>query len=140
MPRIGGGGGRGPFGPSKTQGAQKTGRTEKSSGPAVTQGTDAARAEQAKVVLHSALTKKTKEIAARYADGRLTQREATKEFVALVIEERFPRFKRRKKKGDGDSEDEAEQELEDAVTDVIDRDPALAKRLSAQFKRLAAKG
>jgi hypothetical protein len=65
--------------------------------------------------------------------------------VSLVIEERLPNFKKKKKKKDDKDKDEneaetPEEQLEEAVTELIDRDPALSKRLHTQFKKLAAKG
>lgn len=145
MPRIGGGGG--PIVPPQTQGAQQTQQTGKSDfagkvQQAATQGTDAARTQQAKQARESQLTGKAREIARRLSNGALSQKEATREFVGLVIEERFPAFKRKKKKKKKDDEEEqsAEEQLEEAVTELIHRDPALAKRLETQFKKLAAKG
>src|SRR5687767_7461465 len=156
MPRIGGGGG--PIVPpqtSGTQGAQQTQDTPKAdfaskvaqAQAAQTQGTDSARAQQAKSTAQQQLIGKTKDIAKRLAKGTIDQKEATREFVSLVIEERLPQFKKKKKnKGDkGKDEDEKEdqtpeEQLEEAVTELIDRDPALSKRLQTQFKKLAAKG
>lgn len=149
MPRIGGGGG--PIVPPQTQGAQQTQETKggdfaskiASTQAAQTQGTDSARAQQAKSVAQQQLIGKTKDIAKRLAKGSIDQKEATREFVSLVIEERLPNFKKKKKKkGDKDDEEEEspEEQLEVAVTELIDKDPALAKRLQTQFKKLAAKG
>jgi hypothetical protein len=153
MPRIGGGGG--PIVPPQTagtQGTQQTQDTQKAdfaskiaqTQAAQTQGTDSARAQQAKTVAQQQLIGKTKDIAKRLAKGTIDQKEATREFVSLVIEERLPQFKKKKKnKGDKDKDDEEgtqEEKLEEAVTELIDRDPALAKRLQTQFKKLAAKG
>lgn len=145
MPRIGGGGG--PIIPPQTQGPQTTQNaqgTQKSDfasrvQPAAAQGTDAARAQQAQQARQSQLTGKAREIARRLQAGELDQREATREFVGLVIEERFPHFKKRKKKK-GDPDRTPEEELEEAVTELIDQDPVLAQRLSTQFKKLASKG
>lgn len=146
MPRIGGGGG--PIVPPQTQQTQQTQQTNKSDfaskvQQAAAQGTDGARAQQAKKTAQSKLTGKAKEIAKKLSNGSLTQKEATREFVGLVIEERFPQFKKRKKKKkddeDGDPET-AEEMLEEAVTELFDSDPVLAKRLQTQFKKLAAKG
>ncbi len=147
MPRIGGGG---PFIPPQAGGAQQsqqTNQTQKSDfaskvQQAASQGTDEARTKQAKQTQQSQLAGKAKEIAKRLKNGSLDQREATKEFVGLVIEERFPQFKKKKKKKKRDDDDEqsAEEQLEEAVTELIDRDPALAMRLESQFKKLAAKG
>lgn len=145
MPRIGGGGG--PIIPPQAQGAQQTQKAGKSDfagkvQQAAAQGTEAARTQQAKQTTQSALTGKAREIAKKLNNGALTQKEATREFVGLVIEERFPAFKKRKrkKKKDDDEEQTAEEQLEEAVTELIHRDPALAKRLESQFKKLAAKG
>ena len=143
MPRIGGGGG--PIIPPQAQAAQ-TQQTQKSDfagkvQQAATQGTDAARTQQAQKTQQSQLTGKAKEIAKRLANGALTQKEATREFVGLVIEERFPAFKKKKKKKNKDDEEQsAEEMLEEAVTELIHRDPALAKRLESQFTKLATKG
>jgi hypothetical protein len=142
MPRIGGGG---PFVPPQvqTQSTQQTGKTDFASKvqQAQTQGTDAARTQQAKTTQQSQLTGKARDIAKRLQSGALTQKEATQEFVSLVIEERFPNFKKKKKKkGDKDKDEgSAEEKLEEAVTELIDRDPVLANRLQSQFKKLAAK-
>ena len=149
MPRIGGGGG--PFvppqaggaqGPNQTQNTQKTdfaGKVQQ----AATQGTDAARTQQAKQTQQSQLTGKARDIAKRLANGQLSQKEATREFVGLVIEERFPHHKKKKKKkkdeGKDDEPETQEEMIEEAVTELIDRDPELAKRLQTQFKKLAAK-
>lgn len=145
MPRIGGGGG--PIVPPQTQATQQTQSTQKGDfagkvQQAAAQGTDAARTQQAKQARESQLTGKAREIAKRLSNGALTQKEATREFVGLVIEERFPAFKRKKKKKKKDDEEEqsADEQLEEAVTELIHRDPALAKRLETQFKKLAAKG
>jgi hypothetical protein len=149
MPRIGGGGG--PIVPPQTQGAQQTQETKggdfaskiASTQAAQTQGTDSARAQQAKSVAQQQLIGKTKDIAKRLAKGSIDQKEATREFVSLVIEERLPNFKKKKKKKgdkDDDEEESPEEKLEEAVTELIDKDPALAKRLQTQFKKLAAKG
>lgn len=149
MPRIGGGGG--PFVPPQgPQGAQQTNQTQKTDfankvQQATTQGTDAARTQQAKTTQQSQLTGKARDIAKRLQNGQLTQKEATREFVGLVIEERFPQLKKKKKrkqKDDGkeDEDPQTQEELiEEAVTELIDRDPDLAKRLQTQFKKLAAK-
>jgi hypothetical protein len=147
MPRIGGGGG--PIVPPQTQQTQQTQQTNKSDfaskvQQAGQQGTDAARSQQAKKTAQSKLTGKAREIARKLSNGSLTQKEATREFVGLVIEERFPQFKKRKRKKKDDDEDgqpETEEEmLEEAVTELFDSDPVLAKRLQTQFKKLAAKG
>jgi hypothetical protein len=145
VPRIGGGGGpvvppqaQGPQGPKQTQKSDFASKVQQQ-GPA--QGTDAARAQQAQQVRQSQLTGKAKEIAKRLQAGELDQKDATREFVGLVIEERFPQFKkRRKKKKKGDEEEATpEEQLEEAVTELIDQDPVLAQRLSTQFKKLASK-
>ncbi|GEM_PF-1808326 len=154
MPRIGGGGGnvppqpQGPSGPGPTQ-QPKTDFAAKVQQAAAQQGTEAARTQTAKAQTQSELTGKVKDIARRFAAGNLNQKEATREFVSLVIEERFPHFKKKKKKkggqGGDDEEDEEEtaepadasERLEEAVTELIDRDPGLAKKLSSQFKKLA---
>jgi len=145
VPRIGGGGG--PIVPPQAQQAQKTQSTQKGDfsakvQQATSQGTEAARTQQARATNQSQLTGKAKEIAKRLSNGALTQKEATREFVGLVIEERFPAFKKKKKKKkkDDDEEQSSEEQLEEAVTELIHRDPALAKRLEGQFKKLAAKG
>lgn len=156
MPRIGGG--RGPMVPPGTQGAGQAPAAQKSdfaskvnqvAQAATTQGTDAARATQGAKAAQSELTGKVKDIARKFANGNLNQKEATREFVSLVIEERFPQFKKKKKKkkkdpdekgkeGGGDDEPEdAQERLEVAVTELIDRDPSLAKKLSTQFRKLA---
>ena len=143
MPRVGGGGG--PFVPPQgTQKAQQTSKSDFASkvkqaqGPA--QATEAAKAQQAKQTQQSALTGKVRELAKRYSTGELDKKEATREFVGLVIEERFPQFKKKKKKKKRDDEEDdqsAEERLEEAVTELIDRDPALARRLETQFMKLA---
>jgi hypothetical protein len=150
MPRIGGGGG--PFVPPQTSGTQQTNQTNQTQKTdfaakvqqAATQGTDAARTAQAKQAQQSQLTGKAKEIAKKLQAGQLSQKEATREFVSLVIEERFPNLKKKKRnKKDNEDEDEPqtqEEMIEEAVTELIDRDPDLAKRLQTQFKKLAAKG
>jgi hypothetical protein len=152
MPRIGGPGG--PHVPpqtpapaaAETQKADFASKVVQAQGTqAPTQATDSARAQQAKSAQQQALIGKTRDIASRFAKGQLTQKEATREFVSLVIEERLPQFKKKKrnKKDDeeeGGEEETAEEKLEEAVTELIDRDPALAKRLQTQFKKLAAKG
>jgi hypothetical protein len=153
MPRIGGGGG--PIIPPQAQGAQGAQQAQDTKGAdfaskvaqaqtAQTQGTDAARTQQARATQQQQLVGKTKVIAKRLAKGAIDQKEATREFVSLVIEERLPQFKKKKKnKGDKDKDDENETEeekLEEAVTEMIDKDPALAKRLQTQLKKLAAKG
>lgn len=148
MPRIGGGGG--PIIPPQTQGAQQTQQAQqpqktdfaaKVQQAAAQQGTDAARTQASKAQAQSELGGKVRELAKRLANGKMSQKEATREFVSLVIEERFPQFKKKKKKkGDGKDEDEddnADSRLEEAVTELIDRDPAMAKKLSSQFKKLA---
>ncbi|MBI2377658.1 MAG: hypothetical protein HYV07_26895 [Deltaproteobacteria bacterium] len=100
----------------------------------------AQQAQQAQAAARPQLTGQVKDLAKQLAKGKLTEREATKEFVSLVIDDRFPNMKRRKKKkkkDDEDDEDSPEERLEEAVTDLIERDPALAKRLRGQFKKLA---
>ncbi|MEO1227761.1 MAG: hypothetical protein AAFZ18_02565 [Myxococcota bacterium] len=142
MPRIGGGGG--PFVPPQAQGPQGTQSSQKSDfaskvQPSAAQGTDAARAQQAQQTQSAQLTGKAREIAKRLKKGELDQKAATREFVGLVIEERFPQLKKRKKNKKRDEEQTPEEELEEAVTELIDQDPVLAQRLSAQFSKLAAK-
>jgi hypothetical protein len=138
MPRIGGGGG--PIVPPGAQGAQGAQKTEKSDFAGkvtqVTQATEAAASQQAKGAQQSQMTGKVREIAKRLASGQLDQKEATREFVSLVIEERFPDFKKKKKKKKDDEEETGEEQLEEAVTELIDRDPVLAKRLQTQFQKL----
>lgn len=147
MPRIGGGGGpiippqaQGPQGTQSTQQTQKSDFASKVA-QAPAQGTDSARAQQAKQTKQGQLTGKAKDIAKRLQAGDIDQKEATREFVGLVIEERFPQLKKRKKKKKQD-EDEAtpEEMLEEAVTELIDQDPVLAQRLSNQFRKLGTKG
>jgi hypothetical protein len=152
MPRIGGPGG--PNIPPQTQGpaaaetpkADFASKVAQAATTASAQGTDAARSQQAKSTQQQALIGKTRDIASRFAKGQLSQKEATREFVSLVIEDKFPQFKRKKKKkGDQEGDEEegkesAEEKLEEAVTELIDRDPVLAKKLQTQFKKLAAKG
>ena len=148
MPRIGGGGG--PIVPPQTSGTQSTQNTQQSSKSDFAskiqqqgaQGSDAARTQQAKSAQQSQLTGKATDIAKRLNSGALSQREAVQEFVSLVIEERFPKFKKKKKrkKKDDEQEKSSEELLEEAVTELIDSDPALAQRLQTQFKKLAAKG
>ncbi len=142
MARIGGGGG--PFIPSQATGAQQINKGDFASkvkqAQAPTQATPAAQTQQAKKAQESRLTGQMREIAQRLAKGDVDQKEATSEFVSLVIEERFPNFKRKKKKKKQDDEEEntnAEERLEAAVTELIDQDPALAQRLEKQFKKLA---
>lgn len=142
MPRIGGGGG--PIVPPQTQGAQQTQQAQKGDfaskvQQASQQGTPAAQAQQAKKAQQSRLTGKVKDIAKKFATGEVDQKEATREFVSLVIEERFPQFKKKKKKKDGEDDEnqDPEEMLEDAVTELIARDPSLARRLETQFKKLA---
>lgn len=143
MPRIGGGGG--PFVPPQGGRAQGTGNTQKSDfaakvQQATTQGTDAARAQQAKQAQASRIAGGAREIAKRLKDGTLQEEEATREFVGLVIDERWPQFKKKKKrKGKDDQEEEPtpEEQLEDAVTELINKDPVLFKRLQTQFQKMA---
>lgn len=149
MPRIGGGGG--PIIPPQAQGAQGTQQTQqtqkgekadfaaKVQQATTAQSAEVARAQSAKTQ-QSELSGKARELAKRLANGKLTQKEATREFVSLVIEERFPQFKKKKKKKGDDKDDEpegADDRLEEAVTELIDRDPGMAKKLSSQFKKLA---
>jgi hypothetical protein len=151
MPRIGGGGGapppQGPMGPG---GANQAGKADFANSVAKAQSAapaapaaQAAPASQARGAQQSQLSGKAREIAKRFASGNLERKEAFREFVGLVIEERFPHFKRKKKnkkQQDKDDEGESQDGLEDAVTELIDRDPALAKRLSSQFQKLAKQG
>ena len=139
MPRIGGGGGNpiggsgGPKGPKGTDFASHVQQ-------AGAQGTDEARSDQAKRAKQAILNGKAKEVARRLQAGQLTHKEATREFVGLVVEERFPQLKRRKKKKKkrGDSDEAfSEDSVEDAVAELLDADPVLAERLKAQFRRLA---
>lgn len=125
-------------GPGNAQGAQKTEKSDFAGKVAQAgQATEAAAAQQAKGAQQSQMTGKVREIAKRLASGQLDQKEATREFVSLVIEERFPDFKKKKKKKKKDDEEEgAEEQLEEAVTELIDRDPVLAKRLQTQFQKL----
>lgn len=144
MPRIGGGG-KPPIVPPQTQGVEQSKPSEfQKVQQAQTQGTDAARTQQAKHSEQSRLAGKAQQIAKKLANGTVDQRQATQEFVELVIEERFPQFrksKKKQKKGKDDHEAESpEEQLEEAVTSLIDQDPALAKRLMNQFGKLAAKG
>lgn len=129
--------------PPQAQGAQQTQQTQKSdfaakvaTPQAPAAPTQAAQAAQAKATQQSQLTGKVRDIAKRLASGKLDQKDATREFVSLVIEERFPQFKKKKKKKDKEEEDSPEEKLEEAVTELIDRDPALAQRLSSQFRKL----
>ncbi len=130
--------------PPPAQGAQATSaaKTDFASKvqTAAAQGTDSARTQQAKQTQSARLTGKARDIARRLQSGEVDQREATREFVALVIEERFPNFRRRKKKQrDRQDEGTAEERLEEAVTELIEQDPVLAQRLTTQFKKLAGK-
>ena len=141
MPRIGGGGGGGPVIPPQTPGqGPQTPKSDFASklNPLQTQGSDSARTQQAKQTRQSQLTGKAREIAKRLRRGDIDQKTATREFVGLVIEERFPQFKKRKKRKK-EEESSPEEELEEAVTELIDQDPVLATRLSSQFDKLAAK-
>ena len=143
MTRIGGG--SGPLVPPQTSAAQAPQSTQKSDftsklQQAPGQGTDSARAQQSQAARQSQLTGKARDIARRLQAGDIDQREATREFVGLVIEERFPQLKKRKKKGRKDDDTSQEEQLEEAVTELIDQDPVLAQRLSTQFKKLAFKG
>lgn len=140
MVRIGGPGPMIPPQVSSAAGAQKaerSGAEKASETAAVHQGTEAARTQQAKKTQQSALTGRAKQIAKRLSEGQLTQKEATREFVKLVIEERFPAFKKKRKKKRGDAEPDLDEQLEEAVTELIDKDPALAKRLKHQFQALS---
>jgi len=141
MPRIGGGGG--PFIPPQATGAQQTnkgdfaGKVKQAQGPL--QATPAAQAQQARKAQESRLTGHMRTIAQKLSKGDVDQKEATREFVGLVIEERFPHLKKKKKKKKGDDEEEnqsAEEQLEEAVTELIAQDPSLAQRLETQFKKL----
>lgn len=136
MPRIG----PKPILPPAVQQAPAAERasTQKAAAQAPTHATEEARTQQAKKTQQSALTSKARGIAKRLADGELSQKEATREFVGLVIEERFPAFKKKKKRKKKDEEGLDEQ-LEEAVTELIDQDPALAKRLSQQLRQLSKK-
>jgi hypothetical protein len=145
MPRIGGppGGPQVPPQTGQTREAQEAQRgtfADKVSGASI-QGTDAARSQKAReTAKHSRISKQAMDIAKRLANGALTPRDATRAFVETVIEERFPSLmKRKKKRRDGDPESD-EDKLEEAITDLIEKDPVLAKRLQAQFKKLAIKG
>lgn len=134
MPRIpprGPGAPPGPTSAEQTEGAKEADKTQAAS----LFGTDSARDLKAKNERGQALLRQTKAIAKRFKDGELSQKEATREFVALVIEERFP--KKRKKKRDQDGED-GHDEMEEAVTEAIDEDPSMAERLRRQFERLIA--
>lgn len=123
-------------GPGNAQGAQKTEKSDFAGKVAQAgQATEAAASQQAKGAQQSQMTGKVREIAKRLASGQLDQKEATREFVSLVIEERFPDFKKKKKKKD-DEDESGEEQLEEAVTELIDRDPVLAKRLQTQFQKL----
>jgi hypothetical protein len=141
VPRIGGGGG--PFIPPQTTGAQQTNKgdfaskVKQAQGP--TQATPAAQAQQAKKAQESRLSGHMRSIAKKLAKGDVDQKEATREFVGLVIEERFPNLKKKKKKkkGDDDEKKSPEEQLEEAVTELIAQDPSLAQRLETQFKKLA---
>ena len=142
MARIGGGGG--PFIPPQSTGVQQTNKGDFASkvkqAQVPTQATPAAQSQQAQKAQESRLTGQMREIAQRLAKGDVDQKEATREFVSLVIEERFPNFKRKKKKKKQDDDEEnqtAEEQLEAAVTELIAQDPALAQRLETQFKKLA---
>lgn len=146
MPRISGGGG--PIIPPQTPGSQSTQNAQQSNKSdfaskiqqGAQQGTDAARTQQAKQSQQSKLTGKATDIAKRLNSGDLTQREAVQEFVSLVIEERFPKFKKKKRGKKDDDESGQDNQIEEAVAELIDSDPALANRLQTQFKKLAAKG
>ena len=138
MPRIGGGGPHlppqsGQVEKAQTQKADFAGQVQKA------QANQTQQAQQAQQAARPQLTGQVRELAKRLASGKLTQKEATQEFVSLVIDERFPNMKRRKKKKKkGDDEDEESNEgIEEAVAELIERDPALAKRLRSQFKKLA---
>lgn len=147
MPRIGGGGKPPPGVPPRARGVPKSQPSDFAKvQTAQTQGTSAARAEQAKHAERaerserSHLTERAKQIAKRLAKGTVNPREATQAFVALVIEQRFPQLKKKKRgKGDRERGGSPEEQLEEAVTDLIDQDPALAKQLMDQFNKLAAK-
>ena len=148
MPRIGGGGGvpPGAQGPGGPQGPQSGKADFASQVQKATQAQTTQQTQQAQQSQQSQLTGKVKELAQRFASGKLNQKEATREFVSLVIEERFPQFKKKKKRGDDEEEEKkdekeddqsAEERLEEAVTELIDRDPALAKKLKTQFNKLS---
>jgi hypothetical protein len=151
MPRIGGPGGphvppQAPAAPAaETQKTDFASKVAQTAATTAAQGTEAARAQTAKAQQQSQLVGKARDIARRLAKGALDQKDATREFVELVIEERLPHFKKKKKKKKDKDKDEKDQDpeteeerLEEAVTELIHRDPALAKRLQTQFKKLAA--
>lgn len=128
-----GGGARGPAGAQKGDFASKVQQAQ-------TQGTDAARTQQAKQAQASRIAGGAKEIAQRLKAGSIQEEEATREFVGLVIEERWPEFKKKKRRKGRDDDDEPaspEEQLEDAVTELINSDPVLFKRLQTQFQRMA---
>lgn len=155
MPRIGGPGGP-PIPPQQTPagtGAEKTdfaSKVAQTVAPTAATGAQQAQQAQAPKGQPSQLYARTRDIAKRLERGELTQKEATREFVSLVIEERLPQFKKKKKRKQGDKDEKdtdnegedveasAEEKLEEAVTEVIERDPKLAQQLRSQFKKLAA--
>ncbi|MBI4822382.1 MAG: hypothetical protein HY791_39345 [Deltaproteobacteria bacterium] len=120
---------------AQTQKADFASQVQKAQGAQQSQ-----QAQQAQQSARPQLTGQVRDLAKKLASGKLTEREATKEFVSLVIDDRFPNMKRRKKKKKKDDEEDdesPEEKLEEAVTELIERDPALAKRLKGQFKKLA---
>lgn len=124
--RIRGGGG--PRGTSSTAGTGNAGGVGKTQGAKFAgmvgsaQGNGTEEANRAQ----SAIMAEVAQIAAELNAGKATKEEASRRFVGLVIRQRFG-----KQKGKGT------QNMEEAVSELVENDPQFVSRLQSQLKRIA---
>lgn len=122
---------RGGGGPNRTTGAQgpaKAGGVGKAQGAkfagmvgAAGHATEEAGRQQ------SAMMAELAELAAALEAGKATKEEASRRFVGLVIRQRFGK----QKQGKG------QDQMEEAVTEMVEEDPQFVSRLQSQLKRIA---
>ena len=122
---------RGGGGPNRTNASQGAG---KATGVGKAQGAKfsgmvgaAGHATEEAGRQQSAMMAELAELAAALEAGKATKEEASRRFVGLVIKQRFG--KQRQGKG--------KEQMEEAVTEMVEEDPQFVSRLQSQLKRIA---
>lgn len=119
---------RGPTGPRGPQGAKGVGKAQ---GTGFTTGVgkagDATEDQSRRV--RSAMMAEIERLAAELDRDEKTKEEVTRDFVKIVIREKF----KQKKRGKGD------QQMEDNIGDIVEADPQFVAKLHGQLKKLSSK-
>lgn len=122
---------RGGGGPNRTNAPQGAG---KATGVGKTQGAkfagmvgSAGTATEEAGRQQSAMMAELADLAAALEAGKATKEEASRRFVGLVIKQRFGK----QKQGKG------QDQMEEAVTEMVEEDPQFVSRLQQQLKRIA---